>query len=443
MPQTCDPWREAGSSGTVSNFDVTGRKAVSRVRCLLTGAIAVVVGGCSGDALSGPRAEIVDSAGIRIVTYELAEVTVPTYWTIGEHDLEIGVEDGPDEYTFSRISDVAESHDGSLVVSDGLSQDLRIYDANGRYDRTLGGPGEGPGEFAVAPLISGLAGDTVFAWDSRSRRITSFSGAGDVIEMVTLQAESAGRPLSVVRHSDGTYLSQSVWIAPDAPQGEVHDLRVEFDSVTIEHLDPSGALIDTVRVLPNTERLGFSEQTAGGQFRTLRMQRPLSPRAFMVSDGQRPIIGHGSVFELVLYGQDDAAETILRVEPGWPVMTPGEIRSRMEAAVLEAMDGEELDPISRRAYGEFLSDRTPVVASVVISVDRDIWVRRYEFASKDEAEWFVFSPSGELRGRVHTPPGLNVHEVHRDHIVGVATDDLDIPFVRRYPLRRDAGGTGE
>ena len=403
---------------------------------VIQAAILATLLGCSGDSDAGPMAEVVDSAGARIVTYDLSDVSVPTYWTVGEHDLEIGVADGAGEYTFSRISDVGLSHDGSFVVSDALSQEIRVYDTNGAYVRTLGGPGEGPGEFATAPLIAGLSGDTVFAWDSRSRRITSLSGSGDVIEMVTLRAESGGRPMQVTRKNDGSYLSQSVWIARGGPQGELHDFRVDLDSVTIEHLDSAGALIDTVRVLANTERVESSELLGDGRFRTRRMQRPLSPRAFMRSDGVRPILAHGSAFELILRGDAGGTETIVRVNDAWPVMTPGEIRSRMEAVLLEQLDGGDLDPLMRRLYGEFLSERTPVVANVVISVDGDIWVRRYEFASSDPAEWFVLSPDGELRGSVYTPPDFSLHEIRLDHIVGVARDDFDVPYVRRYPLTR-------
>jgi len=76
----------------------------------------------------------------------------------------------------------------------------------GTHRVTLGGQGEGPGEFAATPLIAGLAGDTVFAWDTRNRRVTSFSRDGDVIAMITFQEESAGRPLRVARLNDGTYL---------------------------------------------------------------------------------------------------------------------------------------------------------------------------------------------------------------------------------------------
>ena len=86
-------------------------------RWVATAVIAVgtvVAAGCSGDAGSAPRAEVIDSAGVRIVTYDLTDVTVPTYRIVAEHDLHIGVLDGAPEYTFSRIPDLAVARDGSI-----------------------------------------------------------------------------------------------------------------------------------------------------------------------------------------------------------------------------------------------------------------------------------------------------------------------------------------
>ena len=50
--------------------------------------------------------------------------------------------------------------------------------------------------------------------------------------------------------------------------------------------------------------------------------------------------------------------------------------------------------------------------------------------------WHVFSPEGELLGRVATPLGLEVHEIGADYLLGVELDELEVSFVRRYPLAR-------
>ena len=38
--------------------------------------------------------------------------------------------------------------------------------------------------------------------------------------------------------------------------------------------------------------------------------------------------------------------------------------------------------------------------------------------------------------RVEVPPGLEIHEIDPDDVLGVQRGELDVPFVRRYPLTR-------
>ena len=407
-----------------------------------TAAVAMVWIGCSPDVASGPTAEVVDNAGVRIVTYDLTGVAVAPYASVGGHDLEIGVLDGAAEYTFSSVIDVRTSDDGSIVVADGGASELRVYDANGGYLRTLGQRGGGPGEFATAPLIAGLAGDTVFAWDGSNRRITSFSGGGDVIGTTRLQTESVG-PVRVVRQDDGTYLAQSRWISPVAEDIGPHDLLVELDSVMIEHVDATGAVIDTVRVLADMERAKMRQLRSDGRIAMQMTPRPLTARAFMLSDGVRPIIGHNGSFELISYGRESAPRVVLRVEGAWPAMTAEDIRSRLEAQLVEASEDGEIDPRVLRLYAEFMPERMPDFSSAVIRTDGEIWVEQSLFDTSEGAEWLVFSASGELRGSVDMPPGLRVFEVHGEFVVGVVSDEFDVPYVRRYPLTRSRDGAGE
>lgn len=403
-------------------------------------AVATVSAGCSRDAAVVPIGEAFDSAGIRIVTYDLTDIAVAPYASVGEYDLEIGAFMGVADYSFSRIIDLRISHDGSIVVADGGGSELRVYDENGAHVRTLGRKGGGPGEFSTAPLIAGLAGDTVFAWDGRDRRVTSFSGGGEAIETTTLQAESVG-PLQVLRLDDGTYLAQSRWVAPGAVFGP-HDARVDLDSVMIEHIDANGALIDTVRVLADMERVRMRQNRGGGIFAMQMAPRPLTFRAFMLSDGVRPIIGHNGSFELISYDRGGGPQVILRVEGAWPAMTAEEIRSRVEAQLVEAFEEREIDPRTRRLYEDFMPQRMPDFKGVVISSTRDIWVEQNVFDRSDGLEWLVFSAAGELRGSVRTPPGLQVFDIEVDYLVGVVLDELEVPYVRRYPLTLSGEGEG-
>src|SRR5688572_14367050 len=170
-----------------------------RAARLVALAAASVVAACSGPRDRAPAAEVTDSAGVRILTYELTDQVVPIHRVVAEHDVEIGVLDGAREYTFSRITDLAVTDDGSILVSDAQARDLRLYDAGGTFVRTIGRPGEGPGEFGSAPTVAGLSGDTVVTYDVRNRRLTLFGATGELIGETSLRSDAIGQSQAAQR----------------------------------------------------------------------------------------------------------------------------------------------------------------------------------------------------------------------------------------------------
>src|SRR5687768_11386295 len=113
------------------------------------GLVAVAVSitmGCGGSPDSA-ISRIRDSAGISIV-----ENPEPA-WTADQVEmldstpaLIIGNRDG-DPYHFTYITGAVRYPDGTVVVADLRSANLRYFDSSGTYLKTVGRPGEGPGDF--------------------------------------------------------------------------------------------------------------------------------------------------------------------------------------------------------------------------------------------------------------------------------------------------------
>lgn len=374
---------------------------------------------------------VVDSAGIQVVTYELAGAAIPTYRAVAEHDVEIGAVEGEDEYLLSRVVDVKGGADGSIMVSTGGV--LRIYSTAGVHLQTLGRTGEGPGEFASPPTLAGLAGDTVYAWDGRTRRITSLLRSGELLETTPVGASATG-PFKIMRQADGSFLFQSRWIARDANDPVAHDARVEVDSMVVELLSRTGTLLDTIGIALDRERVKARQALPEGRFGLMMADRPLTARAFARSDGRRLILGHSASFQLKSYTASGTVESIMRVHGAWPDIAPSTIRARLEEQLQEAAGEREIDPRTQRLYEEFALDRAPRFSEILIATNGDRWVASFEFDDSDGFEWLVFSPGGDLRGRVSTPPGLRVFEIGDGHLLGLVLDEFDVPFVRRHPF---------
>ncbi len=67
-----------------------------------------------------------------------------------EVDLVIGGEDVDENYMFRRVSDIEVDEEGNIYVLDSGECRIQIYDKDGKYLKTIGRKGEGPGEFQRA-----------------------------------------------------------------------------------------------------------------------------------------------------------------------------------------------------------------------------------------------------------------------------------------------------
>lgn len=128
-------------------------------------------------------------------------------WRLTESPiLRLGATDAGPAQQFSRIRGVGRLRDGTIVVADGATQEIRFFAADGMFLRSVGGSGGGPGEFRRLSDILIAAGDSVVAWDSRSRRLSVFSLAGTMEREQRLDPVVTSSLELVGRFADGSLL---------------------------------------------------------------------------------------------------------------------------------------------------------------------------------------------------------------------------------------------
>ena len=89
-----------------------------------------------------------DSLGIRILESHEREWTEGRRWRVSpEPAVEIGLAEGPEEYQLHRVYSAMRLDDGEILVTNSGSGELRFYDAEGRFVKSAGRHGGGPGEF--------------------------------------------------------------------------------------------------------------------------------------------------------------------------------------------------------------------------------------------------------------------------------------------------------
>jgi hypothetical protein len=339
--------------------------------------------------------------------------------------LSVGVLEGDTLREFSRVVTPFVLPDGALAVPLGQARVIRVFDRNGAFVRTLGRPGEGPGEFASLDA-AWSRGDTIEAFDGLSARVTRFLPDG-TSETVPLESvRSAQGMLGVLGEGWALYGVASV------PPGGRDQMRVHRFSRSGAHLGELGALEGMLR---------FSDPTAKFSGPT-----PLSPKWLLAGHANHVFIAE-SMEPLIRVV--DSAGTVLREISWQPDPSPGidaTLRAVIDSAVNYSMDGmfrssrEQLEAAPA-------PDRLSVAWGLIVDAEGFAWVRPYDPMRNAVAlgglrgpgkggAWLIFSPEGERVGEVTLPDELEPTQITTDAVAGIVRDELGVETVRVYPLTR-------
>jgi hypothetical protein len=141
----------------------------------ITALLAIVAQACGVGAETAWQGTITDSAGVAIVENPALGMWTPEQaWTVTEA-LRIGTAEGEPEYQFGALTGLAVAGDGRIVVLDGQGRHLKVFAPHGKYERTIGGPGGGPGEIGAAGAQIVMApGDTLVVSDFGNQRVSLY-----------------------------------------------------------------------------------------------------------------------------------------------------------------------------------------------------------------------------------------------------------------------------
>ena len=71
-----------------------------------------------------------------------------------EEELSLGEAEGQDEYMFSQIRHIAVGEDERIYILDSKEAHIKVFGKDGKYLKTIGRPGQGPGELSRPDTIS-------------------------------------------------------------------------------------------------------------------------------------------------------------------------------------------------------------------------------------------------------------------------------------------------
>lgn len=398
---------------------------------------ALLAAGCSagGDAAGGVmvrdtvfvRAASTDT--VRIVENPAA-AAMPARWSVSaEPALDLGGPDAPEDEALFRVASAYRLSDGRIVVGDGGSTSLKVFDDAGRLTATIGRAGDGPGEFRGINHFALLSGDSLAVWDFAHGRLTVFDASGVIGREVRIGASPAS-PMSNVGgvFADASLMSRGfIRLTDGIPKGLT---RVD---APLLHLSPEGLLLDTLDAVRSGEQWFVERENGFTVF-----SPPFMRTTDIVAAGQLIMVGDTEHPEIRVLSPDGTPRLLVRWAHEPRRITPSDIDSaRTHILGDNPADGRRTD-VDRMFAEMRMPAVMPAFSTLRLDVDGNLWVMDYRTDwDEGDVSWTVFDADGRMIARLMMPGRFRPTHIGRDFILGVATDELDVEHVLLYPLQRD------
>ena len=381
-----------------------------------------------------------DSAGIAIVENGAPAWAAEDAWTVSpEPTLAIGVSEGDPDHEFFQVSGVTRLSDGSIVVANAGTQQLRYYAPDGSLKHSAGRKGGGPGEFQMLVTVLAVPGDTVLALDAMNRRLSLFDAAGRHVRDLGVADAVNPVPLLVVgRLRDGTYLAQkpNTRIGPEMLQRNAGPAR---DSMYVLHLDAAGAPTDTLGLFPGPQ-MDIQMLDFGGRSIPMPLMMPFSPNTSVAAAGDHAYVGTSDTYEIGVYTPAGDLTRLIRRPHEPRAVTEAEVEEH-RARLTEAIEGQANPFMAqfRDAYAKVPYPETmPAFGELLTDREGNLWVAEVTASDDAARRWSVFDRDGVWLGEVVTPARLSVREIGADYVLGHATDEQEVERVLLYALLKPA-----
>ncbi len=317
---------------------------------------------------------------------------------------------------------------GFFYIQDFGNRRIAVFDSTGSFAYSIGGPGEGPGEFR-AIWITELRDDVLTLYDFRLRRTSRFRLDGTLLETFMLPNAPSG---VTAMHP----LSSGQWIVISAfnqIDGNIRSNGIRFAALDAE--------LDTVGIAetPLVPAMYLSHMVIAGQEVPFWWNMPFAAEphvqyvpeyGVLLATGLEPV--------LRWHNLDGTLAREIRMDLPPSSVTPEE-RSAFVADLdrqIEEAEGRRENSLLSRKNGLVFPEAKALWSSVSVDSYGYIWLRVPESREEREAsgggyEYHVLSPEGEYLGVTRRP---SIGQVVNGHLLWFVTDpdtDEELPTVWR------------
>ena len=390
-------------------------------------AIAAVVvtlaiwGAACDTATPAPAVVVRDSAGVTILE-STGATGFPAPMTVGEATFSVGLVEGEPEYLLHRVVGAMQLPNGEILVANGGSHELRFYDASGRFLRSEGREGEGPGEYRYMRAL-GRCREAGFVVFDLNWQMNAYDLQGRFIERSVLTAPDGISPYNVACDPQSRIVMLG-WGQAMA-QGPVIGFYQARDRLVLASTD--GRIATDFGEWLVSERIGRA---------TGSRPHPAGRATVFALHDRRVYVGSGERFEIGLYDLDGTLQSIVR-RPAVSLATTSSVKSaHLELAVARA------EPDRRPAVRDQVSswewpESLPAYTALIVDQEGVAWLRNFNIDSDAPEVWSLLDVHRGYAGDVTLAPGQTLLEPGADYLLVLQRDDLGVQSVLKLTLRRD------
>lgn len=363
---------------------------------------------------------VVDSAGVEVVVIE-GEPTENSGWPLaGSPALQLGTQSDAGPESFFRITDVTLDARRVYVANMGTDE-LRVFDRTGRYVRTMGRHGFGPGEFTRLALVEVVGPDVLLTYSGGTDRYVLFDTAGQVRREFRTLEGIGGLAWPVAVFGDSQVVA-----AEGVAMSQLRQAGLVHDTVTLSLFATGGSRLRSLGRIP----FGHRMVTNVGELIWV-LSPALSPVTLMGAAGEYFCYTVAVTYQFQCLDTTGSLRRIVR----W-VRSPRPV-TQHDVAEYKRTELEKTSPDRRTSVSEMLDAQVfpaqlPSFSRMLTSTGGDIWLEEFPEVGAEKSLWHVFQDGRTYAGSITMPSRFRLLFVSRDAIAGVWRDDMDAEFVRVY-----------
>ena len=380
---------------------------------------------CQGGDSTPPLIVQRDSAGIQIVEAMRPLWGDSSVWRIDPDpvvDLTL-TGNGPN-HEFYRVGSMKQRPDGSFVIADRGSEEVRVFSATGEFLGSFGGSGEGPGEFNDLNVTEN-AGDTLLAIDFEGR-VTVVAPDLTVVRTFNIDPLT----LNLYYLDIGAILPEPrSLVLPQAGVGGL--IRRPLPLVLF---DLEGEQIDSIGEMQGPEiYLHFREGVFGGAVPPF-----FGKTSHVATFGRRIYRGSNDAMQVEELDTSGNLVRILRI-PDYPLDLSAALIAAERDVFLDRLPRGSTSPFQRAFEDAPASDTRPAFTDILIDPSRAVWLQLHRGESEQDQpqEWLVLDADGTWLGNVRIPDRFSVTDITMDAVLGVWRNELDVEHPQVLRLTRN------